>query len=98
MKPCKRIEIVIETAMVPSLIRVLDELNVPGYTLLSDVRGGGDRGVRRADEFSGDSSNSLLVIACDDEATIEALLEGVRPLIRRSGGICLLSDAHWLRH
>ncbi|MCB1690212.1 MAG: hypothetical protein KDI33_17070 [Halioglobus sp.] len=98
MKPCKRIEIVIETPMVPSLIRVLEELNVPGYTLVPDVRGAGDRGVRRADEFSGESSNSLLLIACDDQATIERLLEGVRPLIRRSGGICLLSDAQWLRH
>ncbi len=98
MKPCKRIEIVIETPMVPSLIRVLEELGMPGYTLVPDVRGAGDRGVRRADEFSGESSNSLLLIACDDPATIERLLEGVRPLIRRSGGICLLSEAQWLRH
>jgi nitrogen regulatory protein PII len=98
MKPCKRIEIVIETPMVPSLLRVLEELSVPGYTLIPDVRGAGDRGVRRADELSGESSNSLVLIACDDQPTIEQLLESVRPLIRRSGGICLLSDAQWLRH
>jgi hypothetical protein len=98
MKPCKRIEIVIETPMVPSLIRLFEELDIPGYTLIPDVRGAGDRGTRRADEFSGESSNSLVLVACDDQATIERLLEGVRPLIRRSGGICLLSDAHWLSH
>ena len=98
MKPCKRIEIVIETPLVPSLVALLKELDVPGYTLIPDIRGSGDRGIRRADELSGESSNSVVLIACDDPAIVESLLESVRPLIRRSGGICLLSDAHWLRH
>ena len=98
MKPCKRIEIVIETPLVPSLVALLKELDVPGYTLIPDIRGSGDRGIRRADELSGESSNSVVLIACDDPAIVESLLESVRPLIARSGGICLLSDAHWLRH
>ena len=98
MKPCKRIEIVIETPLVPSLVALLKELDVPGYTLIPDIRGSGDRGIRRADDLSGESSNSVVLIACDDPTIVESLLESVRPLIKRSGGICLLSDAHWLRH
>ncbi len=98
MKTCKRIEIVIETAMVPSLLVALKQIDVPGYTLIPEVRGSGDRGVRRGDELTGDSSNSVVLIACDDEAKIERILEAVRILIGRSGGICLLSDAEWLRH
>lgn len=98
MKLCKRIEIVIESPMVPSLLDTLKQLDVPGYTLVPDVRGAGDRGVRRGDELTGDSSNSLVLIACDDEAKVQRILEAVRILIGRSGGICLLSDAQWLRH
>ena len=98
MKPCKRIEIVIESPMVPSLIAILKHLEIPGYTLIPDVRGSGDRGVRRADELSGESSNSLILIACDDPTTVDLLLEAVRKLLSRSGGVCLLSDAQWLRH
>lgn len=98
MKPCKRIEIVIETPLVPSLTAVLQELDVPGYTVIPEVRGSGDRGVRRADELSGESSNCVVLIACDDPAIVGRLLEAVRVLIRRSGGICLVSDAQWLRH
>ncbi len=98
MKPCKRIEIVIETPMVPSLIRVLEELDVPGYTLLPDVRGAGNRGERRADALAGDSSNCLFVIACEDQEMVDIIVEAVRPLLTRSGGICLVSDAQWLRH
>jgi nitrogen regulatory protein PII len=98
MKTCKRIEIVIETPWANKLTALLKQLGAPGYTLVPDVRGSGDRGVRRADELSGDSSNCMILIACDDDAIIEKILEGVRPLITRSGGICLVSDAQWLRH
>lgn len=98
MNPCKRIEIVIENSMVPALTALLKQLGLDGYTLIPDVRGCGDRGMRRADELSGESSNCLILIACDDEALVASLLESVRPLLSRAGGICLLSDAHWLRH
>jgi hypothetical protein len=98
MKSCKRIEIVIETPMVPALMGILQRLDVPGYTLVPDVRGAGDRGVRRGDDLSGESSNSLVLIACDDPAIVENLLEAVRALLSRSGGICLVSEAQWLRH
>lgn len=98
MKTCTRIEIVIETPLVSTLTTMLKQLGVPGYTLISDVRGFGDRGARRADDLSGESSNCFVLIACDDQATIEKILESVRPLLSRSGGICLVSDAQWLRH
>ena len=98
MKPCKRIEIVVEAPLALKLADLLRELGAPGFTLIPDVRGAGDRGQRRADELSGDSSNSLILIACDDQETVDAILGAVRPLLSRSGGICLVSDALWLRH
>lgn len=98
MKPCKRIEIVVEASLAQKLTDVLEQLGLPGFTLIPDVRGSGDRGRRRADELSGESSNCLLLIACDDQATVDAILEAVRPVLVRSGGICLVSDAQWLRH
>ena len=98
MKICKRIEIVIEKSMVPKLTALIKQLDLDGYTLIPEVRGSGDRGMRRADELSGESSNCLILIACDDQVKVEALLEGVRPLLVRAGGICLVSDAQWLRH
>jgi nitrogen regulatory protein PII len=98
MKPCKRIEIVIEAAMVLKLTEALKQAGAPGYTLIPDVMGSGDRGIRRADELSGESSNCHVLIASDDPAVVDAILTAVRPLIARSGGICLVSDANWLRH
>lgn len=70
----------------PPLIELLKKLDVRGYTHIPDVRGSGDRGVRRADELSGESTNSVVLIACDDQVIIERLLKGVRSLISRNWG------------
>lgn len=98
MKPSKRIEIVIEQPLAERMVETLRKLGAPGYTLLRNVGGSGDRGTRRADELAGDSSNCLFLIACDDEAQVQRITEGVRPLLSRSGGICIVSDCLWLQH
>lgn len=98
MKPCKRIEIVIEHSMLRQLTELVKRLGLNGYTLITDVRGSGDRGMRRADELSGESSNCLVIVACDDDALAREFVESVRPLLARAGGVCLISDAQWLRH
>jgi len=98
LKPSKRIEIVIEQPLAERMIETLQRLGAPGYTLLRNVGGGGDRGDRRADELAGDSSNCLFLIACDDPEVVQRITEGVRPLLTRFGGICLVSDCLWLSH
>lgn len=98
MKPCKRIEIVIEEPMAPRVVEILERLSVSGYTAVANASGKGDRGLRRADELAGDSNNTVFIIACEDETLVQTVIEAIRPLLSRSGGICLVSDARWLVH
>jgi len=98
MKPCKRIEIVIEEPLASRLARLLAELGAPGYTVLPRASGMGDRGLRRADDPTGNSTNCVFVIACDDDEKVRKIVDGVRPVLAKSGGICLVSDAMWVRH
>jgi len=98
MKSCKRIEIVIEEALTRRLAQLLETLGAPGFTLIPRASGQGDRGIRRGDDPTGTMTNAVFIIAVDDEALVERIIEGVRPLLARSGGICLVSDAAWLRH
>lgn len=98
MKHCKRIEIVIEEPMAPRLVAILRDIGVSAYTAIHDASGDGDRGIRRADELVGDTSNAVFIIACEDEALVEKIAEAVRPMLRRSGGLCLVSDALSLIH
>ena len=98
MKPCKRIEIVIEQALARRLGEALIEAGAPGYTMIDHAGGSGDRGMRRADEPTGTSTNCVFVIACNEQDTVDRIIELVRPILSRSGGICLVSDAMWVRH
>ena len=98
MQPCKRIEIVIEEAQADRLAQKLEELGAPGYTLIPRASGRGDRGVRRADDPAGTLTNCVFLVASSDPATVTRIVEGVRGLLSRAGGICLVSDAQWLHH
>lgn len=98
MRPCKRIEIVIEEPLATRLAAKLAEIGVPGYTMLPRASGRGDRGLRRADDPTGNSTNCVFLIACEDETKVQQIIDNVRPIIARSGGICLVSDAAWLIH
>ncbi|MCB1685927.1 MAG: hypothetical protein R3E82_01870 [Pseudomonadales bacterium] len=98
MKACKRIEIVIEQPLARRMADLLSDLGAPGYTIIQQTGGRGDRGLRRADEPTGTSSNCVFIIACETEDAMTRIIEGVRPLLSRSGGICLVSDAMWVRH
>lgn len=98
MKPCKRLEIVIESALQNKMADRLVELGASGYSVIHPTAGVGDRGMRRDDEPMGTSSNSIFIVACETEELAEKIVAGVRPLLTRSGGICLVSDAQWVRH
>jgi hypothetical protein len=53
--------------------------------------------VQSGDELTGVVSNSLLLTTCAPERVAE-LVEVIRPALKRRGGICLVSDALWVRH
>lgn len=97
MKPCKRLEIVIEEPLMQRMADRLRELGAPGYTVLRRVGGMGDSGLRRADEPTGTATNCVFIIAVPPD-TVDGLIEGIRPMLSKYGGVCLVSDASWLRH
>lgn len=98
MKDCFRVEIVIEKTLVRTIAGLLAELEVPGYTMIDHATGRGERGERRGDDPTGSSTNCVFIIACESRSTVEGIVEGVRPLLTRSGGMCLVSEASWVEH
>ena len=41
MKPCTRIEIVAESALTNALLELFQEVDIPGFTMIPDIRGSG---------------------------------------------------------
>lgn len=97
MQAIKRLEIIIDTPELDDILSTIEAEAVTGYTVIRDVKGRGDRGLRMDDGLSGEFSNSYILIACDAEAALR-LVERVRPILRRRGGMCLVSDALWVKH
>lgn len=97
MQQVKRIEIIIDTPEVPELLAVLRAQGVSGYTIFGNVTGAGDRGERRNDEPAGGSGNTCILTTAPPEKAA-TLIEAIRPILKRRGGVCLVSDALWVKH
>lgn len=96
MRPVKRIEMVLHQDVVEEITKKLDALGVSGYTLIQDVLGCGERGMRSSIGL-GAFQYSYLLLACED-AQVGPIIEVVRPYLKRFGGMCLVSDAQWIIH
>lgn len=97
MRPIKRIEIVIDSLELHKLLKILEQAGVSGYTVIRDAAGKGDRGARAGDQLTDVLKNSYIITTCAEEQ-LQPLVEAIRPLLKRFGGICLVSDAQWVVH
>ena len=97
MQSCKRIEIVVEEPLLRRMLASLTNIGAPGYTVIRGVSGRGDRGERRGDDVTSVFTNCLVIIACDAEL-VPRIVAAVRPVLAASGGVCIVSDAQWVRH
>ncbi len=97
MKAVKRIEIIIDTLNVTMILEELEAIGITAYSLIRDVAGSGDRGSRAGDLLNDAMKNSYLLIACTPEEA-EQVVEALRPKLKRFGGMCLVSDAQWVKH
>ena len=97
MKHVKRLEIIIDAPELPTVLALLRAKGVSGYTVISPVTGSGGRVERRNDEPGGGSGNACVLTAVSNEQAVE-VIESIRPVLKRRGGICLVTDAQSVIH
>lgn len=96
MRPVKRVEVVLPAPEVTAVLAALDALGVHDYTAVKGVSGRGDRGMRGDDPF-GTFDNTYVLLACDPDL-VARVVDALRPVLARRGGMCLVSDALWVQH
>lgn len=96
-KLVKRIEIIAPAVELRQILKVLNRVGV-GYSIFRNVVGRGDCG-NAVDDFDlgTDLANDYILTICNEEQE-QQVVEGVRPLLKRYGGVCLSSEAHWVIH
>lgn len=97
MEALKRIDLVVPEMLLREVTAVLDRHQVGGYTVTRGLSGRGDRGIQAGDGLAGEFSNAGVMVVCA-EPLLAALLEDMRGLLARHGGLCLVSDTLALRH
>jgi nitrogen regulatory protein PII len=89
MEPVKKLEI-------PQVLKILDKVGVSGYTRIEDVAGKGDRG-RVINDLDHTLTNGYVISVCTVEQEDE-LVEAIRPILKKFGGVCIVSDGKWIVH
>jgi nitrogen regulatory protein PII len=97
MQTVKRVEIVTDAREMRQVCAVLEAQGVTGYSIVRDVIGKGERGIQSGDELTDVFKNSYLLTTCSAEKVAD-LVEAIRPLLKKRGGVCLVSDALWVKH
>lgn len=97
MQAVKRIEIITDSLEMREVRTVLERLGVSGYTVIPDVIGKGERGLQSGDELTGVFKNSYMLTTCAPDQ-LDRLVAAIRPILKKRGGVCLISDAQWVMH
>jgi nitrogen regulatory protein PII len=97
MQPAKKVEIVCDALEVKEVLNILEDIGISEYTVIRDVLGKGERGVRGGGDLTDVFKNSLVFTVCPEDL-IPKVVEAVRPILKRFGGICLVSDTNYVIH
>jgi nitrogen regulatory protein PII len=93
----KKIEIITNTLEIEKVLRILDKVGVSGYTVIEDVTGKGDRG-RVIDDLETEALTNGYVMSICTEDQEHKVVEAIKPILKKYGGVCIVSDAKWIVH
>lgn len=97
MQVVKKIEIITNSLELQKVLKILDNAGVSGYTIIEDVIGKGQRG-RVIDDLEGHAlTNGYIMTICSEEQEHQ-VVEAIRPILKKFGGVCVVSDAKSIIH
>lgn len=87
-----KVEIITDALEVEGIVKLLDEVGVSGYSIISkEVTGKGRRGIRSGDKLTDLFKNSYIMVVCN-EVEMHKIVEAIRPVIKKFGGVCIVSE------
>lgn len=97
MEAVKKIEVITNSLELPKVLKILEKSGVSGYTVIEDVTGKGDRGRVINDLETHILTNGYVMSICT-ETQEQELVEAIQPVIKKYGGVCIVSDVKWIAH
>lgn len=97
MQNVQKVEIIVDTSCLNETLEILDKVQVSGYTIFDHTTGKGDRG-ETSDEFNYGFRSNYILTVCTNQKQLDALAESLTPLLKKAGGLSLITDALWIKH
>jgi len=95
--PKKKIEIVVEAARAKAMIATIERAGAKGYTIVPEVSGKGNRGVRDEAVLSDVFRNVLIVVIAAEEVATR-IVEASNAVLEHYAGIIVVSDVEVVRN
>jgi hypothetical protein len=94
--PRKRIEILVDTPLVPRIVSQLKAVDISGWSLIHVDSGGGRAGQWQHDDVTGASAKTILLTIASEDKT-NALTTALAPLLDSYGMLLTISDVQVIR-
>lgn len=92
----KRIDIIAETAILARVEEALTAASVTGYTVVPCIKGRGWHGEWHSDEIA-DAGRMVMVTAILRDGTLDAVVNGLQPILKRWRIVIAISDVNVIR-
>ena len=92
----KRIEILVDTPLVPRVVAQLKAADISGWSVIHVDSGGGRAGEWQHDDVTG-ASDKTIVLAIASEAKTSGLIEAIAPLLDSYGMLLTIGDVQVVR-
>jgi nitrogen regulatory protein PII len=92
----KRIEIIVEAARARAIIEMIEAVGAKGYTIVPNVSGKGNRGIRDEAHLS-DVFRNVMIIVVAAEEIVRRIVGQSQPLLENYAGIVVVSDVEVIR-
>lgn len=91
-----RIEILVDAPLAGKLVKLADQAELTGYTLMRTVSGRGSSGEWQEDLLSG-ATTKFIFLTVANTSRADRFLEGVLPLLESHGLVVLQSEVNVVR-
>lgn len=92
----KKVEIVVEAAISGRVLKMLEDVGARGYTVVPQVSGKGNRGIRGEGHVIDVFRNVLIIVIAAPEVAVR-IVEEAQPLLADYAGIVYLTDVEVVR-
>lgn len=97
MHDMKKLEIIIEGEFLAHITRLLDKINIKGYTIFRNLEGFGDTGYHEGQLMFNDEDALVMLMSVVNEQKAETIIDGLQPFFAKHSGALFVSDVKSIR-